>query len=133
MILDSSFLIDIEAEYDPALTKAQEIEAAGAPRHVPLIVVFELYISVGKGTRTDENRQTVNRVLQSLPIVGLTEPIVKRAGIIEGELQAADSGDLGIGPADAIIAATALEYAEPIVTDDSDDFERVDGVMVEPY
>jgi tRNA(fMet)-specific endonuclease VapC len=133
VILDASFLIDIEGQQEAALTKAQEIEAAGVPRRVPQIVVFELYISVGKGTRTDENRQSVDRVLQSLPIIGLTEPIAKQAGIIEGKLQAADQGDEGIGPADAIIAATALEYEEPIVTDDPDDFERVDGVRIETY
>ena len=133
MILDASFLIDIEGQREAALTKAQRIEAAGAPRRVPQIVVFELYISVGKGTRTDENRQSVDRVLQSLPIIGLTEPIAKRAGIIEGELQADDRGDEGIGPADAIIAATALEYEEPIVTDDPNDFDRVDGVAIETY
>lgn len=133
MILDASFLIDIEGERERALTKAQEIEANGVPRRVPMVVVFELYISVGKGTRTDENRQTVDRVLQSLPIVELTEPIAKRAGIIEGELQADDRGEKGIGSADAIIAATALEYEEPIVTDDPDDFERVEGISLETY
>lgn len=133
MILDSSFLIDIEANHEAALSKARVIEANGAPRRVPMVVVFELYISVGKGTQTETNRQNVDRVLQSLPIVGLTEPIAKRAGIIEGELQADDRGDEGIGPADAIIAATALEYEEPIVTDDPDDFERVDGVAIETY
>ena len=133
MILDSSFLIDIEGEHENALTKARAIETDGVPRRVPMVVVFELYISVGKGTQTDENQQKVDGVLQSLPIVGLTEPIAKRAGIIEGELQADDRGDEGIGPADAIIAATALEYEEPIVTDDPDDFERVDGVTIETY
>jgi tRNA(fMet)-specific endonuclease VapC len=133
VILDASFLIDIEGQHGATLTKAQEIEAAGAPRRVPLIVVFELYISVSKGTRTDENRRTVDRALQSLPIIGLTEPIAKRAGIIEGELQATDQSEEEIGPADAIIAATALEYEETIVTDNPDDFERVDGVAIETY
>lgn len=133
MILDSSFLIDIEGGSEAALTKAQEIEATGVPRRVPMVVVFELYISVGKGTRTDDNQQSVDRVLQSLPIVRLTEPIAKRAGIIEGELQADDRGDTGIGPADAIIAATALAYEEPIITDDPDDFQRVEGVTIELY
>lgn len=133
MILDSSFLIDIEGEREPALTKAQEIEAAGTPRRVPMVVVFELYISVGKGTQTDENRQSIDHVLQALPIVAPTEPIAKRAGIIEGELQAEDRGDEGIGAADAIIAATALEYDEPLVTDDPTDFDRVTDLRIETY
>lgn len=133
MILDSSFLIDVEWEHEGALEKAREIEEAGLPRRVPTVVVAEMSISVGKGTRTDENRRTVDRVLRSLPVVESTIPIAKRAGTVEGELQAEDESDEGIGIADALIAATALEYDEPIVTGDPDDFRRVDGVRVETY
>lgn len=133
MILDSSFLIDVEWGHEGALAKVRHIEAAGLPRRVPLVVVSELYISVGKGTRTDEHRRTVDRVLRALPIVELTIPIAKRAGIVEGELQAADESDEGIGLVDALIASIALEYDEPIVTGDPDDFRRVDGVRVETY
>ena len=133
MILDSSFLIDVEWEHEGALAKAREIEAGDLPRRVPLVVVSELYISVGKGTRTEENRRTVDRVLRALPIVELTVPIAKRAGILEGELQDKDESDEGIGLVDALIASIALEYDEPIVTGDPDDFRRVDGVRIETY
>lgn len=133
MILDSSFLIDIEWEHEGALAKAREIEAAELPRRVPLVVVSELYISVGKGTRTEENQRAVDRVIRALPIVELSVSIAKRAGIVEGELQAEDESDEGIGLVDALIALIALEYDEPIVTGDPDDFRRVDGVRVETY
>lgn len=133
MILDSSFLIDIEGEHDGALAKAREIEANGRPRRVPLIVVSELYISVGKGTRTAEDRRRVDRVLTSLPIVEPTVSIAKRAGVIEGERQAENESEIGVGLADALIASIALEYDEPIVTGDPDDFRRVEDVQVETY
>lgn len=133
MILDSSFLIDIEWEHEGALAKAREIEAAELPRPVPLVVVSELYISIGKGTRTEENQQAVDRVLRALPIAELSVSIAKRAGIVEGELQAEDESDEGIGLVEALIASIALEYDEPIVTGDPDDFRRVEGVRVETY
>lgn len=133
MILDSSFLIDIEAEHEGALAKAREIEENGYPRRIPLIVVSELYISVGKGTRTAEHRRRVDRVLRSLPLVEPTISIAKRAGIIEGECQAENESEVGIGLADALIASIALEYDESIVTADPDDFRRVPDVQVETY
>lgn len=133
MILDSSFLIDIEREHEGALAKARAIEEEEHPRRVPMIVLTELYIGVGKGVRSAENRRRVERVLRSLPVVTQTESISKRAGIIEGELQAADENEEGIGLADALIAATAREYDEPIVTADPGDFLRVEDVEVETY
>lgn len=123
MILDSSFLIDLEGAYEPAVAKAKELEGDGLPKRVPLIVIYEMFISVGKGTRTEKNRRQVERVLGGLPVVSPTEAIARRAGRFEGEVQRADGG--GIGPADAIIAATAVEYDEPIVTDDAGDFDRI--------
>jgi predicted nucleic acid-binding protein len=133
MILDSSFLIDLERSHEPAVTKAREIEADELPRRVPLIVIYEMFISVGKGTRTEENRKRVERVLGSLPIVSANEAIVRRAGRFEGEVQR--TGLTGVGPADAIIAATAIEYDEPVLTDDATDFERIPSaeLRIEAY
>lgn len=133
MILDTSFLIDIEASEQAALDKATEIEDSGLPQRVPTLVVYEMFLSVGKGTRTEENRRTVERVLGSLPCEPATESLTRRAGILDGELMAADERGDGIGPADAVIAATALEYGEPVVTGDPTDFERVPDVEIERY
>lgn len=133
MILDTSFLIDLEQNHEAAVTKAREIEADGHPRRVPLIVIYEMFISVGKGIRTAENRERVERVLGSLPVVSANEAIARRAGRFEGEVQRADG--MGVGPADALIAATAVEYDEPVLTDDSTDFERIQSteLRVETY
>jgi hypothetical protein len=79
-------------------------------------------VAVGKGTRTAHNQRKYERLLDGLPTVGLTSAIAKRAGEIEGEAQAADPNDSGVGAADAIVAATALELDEPVVTDDRRDF-----------
>ena len=85
-------------------------------------MISELWIAVGKGSRTEHNREKFERLLSGLPQVDLTAPIAKRAGEIEGQVQSLDENGAGIGLADAVIAATALEFDEPVVTDDETDF-----------
>ena len=130
MILDSSFLIDVQNGVDAATTKARELERSSRPRRVPHVVLYELYIEVGKGSQTEANRDRIDRVLSSLPLEPTTPAIVRRAGKLEGELQGSDEG---VGAVDAIVAATALEYEEPVVTADVDHFERIPDVDVESY
>jgi len=78
MILDTNFLIDIDNNRPDAIKKAQQIERAGRPRRVPRIVMFELWVAVGKGTHTEHNRQKFERLLDGLPQVELTATIAKR-------------------------------------------------------
>ncbi|WP_053947159.1 PIN domain-containing protein [Halolamina sediminis] len=139
MILDTNFLIDIDANRPEAIEKAREIEDAGVPRRVPHVVVFELWTAVGKGNETEANRRKFERVLDGLPRAETTDSIVKRAGEIEGRVQAADPNDSGVGVADAVIAATAVHLGEPVVTDDGDFRRRikeqanVDTLEIEEY
>lgn len=130
MILDTSFLIDVQNGVEAATEKAAEIESDGRPRRVPHTVLYELYIGVGKGIQTDENKEQVENVLSSLPLEPTTPSIARRAGKIEGELQ--KNGE-AIGAVDAIVAATALDYDEPVVTADIRDFERVSDLRIETY
>lgn len=122
VVLDTNFLIDIDNNRPEAIEKAREIERAGKPRRVPRIVISELWIAVGKGTEAEHNREKFERLLDGLPQVDLTASIAKRAGEIEGQIQSFDQNSVGIGLADAVIAATALEFDEPVVTDDETDF-----------
>ncbi len=130
MILDTSFLIDVQNGVDGAIQKAREVESNGRPRRVPHVVLYELYIGVGKGVQSDENRERIESVVFSLPLEPTTPSIVRRAGRIEGELQ---TDDESIGAVDAIVAATALDYDEPVVTADTDDFERISGIRIQKY
>jgi len=133
VILDSTFLIDIEAEYGPALDKARELENGGLPLRIPMVVVYELFISVGKGANPEENRRAVERVLEGFPLVPATESIAKRAGRFEGEIQRRHGK--GIGTADAIIASTAIEFDEPVMTENVRDYEKIpsDDLRIETY
>jgi predicted nucleic acid-binding protein len=134
MIVDTSFILDVIDGVDAALEKERELEAANVPLVIPSMTVLELYIGVGKVANTREERQTVEAVLDSYPLVDLTPSISRRAGRLLGERMAdADDGEgPGIGKGDAAIAATALERDEPVLAGDSH-FGTIPGVTHESY
>jgi predicted nucleic acid-binding protein len=132
MIVDTSFVLDVVDDVEPAVAKERELEAESVPLVIPSMTVLELYIGVGKVANTRQERQTVKAVLDSYPLVDTTPSISRRAGRLLGERMAdADDGP-GIGKGDAVIAATALERDEPVLTGDSH-FGTIPGVAVETY
>jgi len=128
MILDTNFLIELDAGSEEATALARELEDDGVPLRVPTIVTFEWFISVGKGSAADANRRAFRRLVSDKPTVELTDSIARRAGELEGVHQGSDS-KVRLGYGDAIVAATALEFDEPVVTTDAD-FEEVEGLAV---
>jgi predicted nucleic acid-binding protein len=129
MILDTDFLIALDGGDPEAESTARELEARDVPIRVPTIVVQELYVAVGLGSAGRENAWKFESLLANSPVVPLDDRIARRAGVIEGEHIESDRvPDLGV--ADAIVAATALQFNEPVVTNDGSDFESVDGLEV---
>lgn len=134
MILDTSFLIDLEGGVEAAVQKAIELESQDIQTKVPLVVVYELYISVGKGDNTESNREQVENTLNDLPIIDISQEICEKAGELEGQTQRQDHNDSGVGAVDAILAAISIINSEPILTDDSGDFDRIPAnVTVETF
>ncbi|EMA26797.1 PIN domain-containing protein [Haloarcula argentinensis] len=134
MIVDTSFILDIIDGVEAAVKKERELEAANVPLAIPSMTVLELYIGVGKIANTREERQAVEAVLDSYPLIDMTPSISRRAGRLLGE-QMADADDSegpGIGKGDAAIAATAIERDEPVLAGDSH-FGTIPGVTHESY
>lgn len=134
MIVDTSFVLDVIDDVPAAVLTEEELEAEGIPLVIPAMTVLELYIGVGKVANTQQERQQVEAILDSYPLVDMTPRIARRAGRLLGErLAAAGDGEgPGIGKGDAAVAATALERDEPILAGDSH-FETIPGVTVETY
>lgn len=134
MIVDTSFVLDVIDDVEAAVSKEQELEAESVPLVIPSMTVLELYIGVGKVVNTREERQQVEAVLDSYPLVDMTPSISRRAGRLLGERMAdADEGEgPGIGKGDAAIAAAALERDEPVLAGDSH-FGSIPGVTLETY
>lgn len=129
MILDTEFLIELDDEDPAALELAAELEAADVPLRVPSIVIQELYVGVGAGSRAYENARKYEALIANKPIVEMDANIARRAGALEGLHLVSDSKP-DLGPGDAVVAATGLQYNEPVVTNDAD-FTTVDGLGVE--
>ena len=134
MIVDTSFVLDVIDDVEAAVTKEQELEAESVPLVIPAMTVLELYIGVGKVANTLEERQAVEAVLDSYPLVEMTPSISRRAGRLLGERMAeADEGEgPEIGKGDAAVVATALERDEPVLAGDGH-FGNIPGVTLEPY
>ena len=131
MILDTNFLIALDAQDKSAQQLAVELEAAAIPLRVPTAVLFELYISVGAGEDAVGNVRNYEALLANKPTVELTPNIARRAGVLEG-LHLQSDGKPALGPVDAIVAATGRVYNEAVVSDDGD-FESVEELTVESW
>jgi tRNA(fMet)-specific endonuclease VapC len=130
MILDTTFLHDLMYGDTDAVETAKRIEAMGRPRRLSVMSVYELYYGVDYTDQPDEERQKVEGVIGSLPVVPADEVVMRRAGRIDGALEREGTKT---GQSDLIIGATALVHDEPVLTRNLTDFERIPGVEVETY
>jgi len=128
MILDTDFLIALEDDPD-ATAKARRLEARTVPLRVPTVVVKELYVAVGLGSNSFENARKFEALVENKPVVALDERIARRAGALQGVHVASDTKP-DLGPVDAVVASTALQFNEPVVTGDVSDFGSVDGLDI---
>lgn len=126
MILDSSFLIDLMAGEEAAVAKLEELVTADEPLAVSALTVTE----VGTGLRDDTARDAFDEVFSDVDVVPFDRDAARRAARIQRRLEA---NGRRIGAVDAMIAATALERDDGIVTRNVSEFRRVDGVRVAPY
>ncbi|SDF19505.1 PIN domain-containing protein [Halorientalis regularis] len=129
MILDTEFLIELDNRNQNAIERAAELESADVPLRVPTIVVQELYVGVGAGSQSFENARQYGALVANKPVVEIDGNIARQAGALEGRHAVSDEKP-ELGPGDAIVAATGLQYNEPVVTNDGD-LTRVDGLAVE--
>jgi predicted nucleic acid-binding protein len=132
MILDTSFLIALDMGEADAREKAAELEAAGVPLRVPTPVLYELFISVGYGSDHAGNARGIDALVANKPVAVLDENIARKAGTLDGIHRDSDQKPT-LDPVDAMVASTGLVFNEPVVTADSSDFERVDGLAVESW
>lgn len=130
MILDTSFLLDIRHSDANALTLATELDNNRVYQRISAITTAELFAGVPRAESPDTERQNIVAVALSKDIVPVDERIAQRAGRLHGTLQNAGQT---VEMHDCFIAATALDYEEPVVTRNVDHFERFDSVEVREY
>jgi predicted nucleic acid-binding protein len=130
VILDTSFLIDLFDGREDAFQKGLELSDAGIVQRIPSPVVTEL--SYGSSFGDQEERRKVRNALRMYPVVEQDETTAQRAGELLACADKDAGGESGVGKVDAMIGAVGDIYDEPVLTDNTDDFEAL-GVEVESY
>ena len=125
MIVDSSFLIDLMAGEAGAVAKLDELVSDAEPIAVSALTVTE----VRRGL-DDDGRDAFDDVIEDVSVVPFGRGEARRAAEL---LRRLDGSGKPIGAVDAMIAATALERGEKVLTRNLAEFERVDGLRVVPY
>jgi predicted nucleic acid-binding protein len=126
MILDSCFVIDLMDDGDAAVAKLDELVASGRLLSLSSLTVTEVGVGLNSPTARDRFDDVTDR-MEVVPFDGST---ARRAARIQRRLRG-DGSQVGI--VDAMIAATAAERDEPVVTRNFSEFRRIDDVRVSPY
>ena len=130
MIADTSFLIDIMREDEPAINKEAAFERDGIHVSITTVTIFELYVGFNLSTRQIQERRKIENVLENLIILPLDIESAKEAGKIYANKKRIG---LAIDPEDAMIAGICRVNGEPIITGNVNHFSGIDGVSVETY
>lgn len=113
-------------------TKAVARMAAMAPGEcsVSTISVFELFVGVGKCAAPNFERAKVIRFLAPLRIVAFDDTAAMRAGQLRADLERTGNA---CGPYDILLAAHALTLGLTLVTHNTGEFRRVDGLTLDDW
>jgi len=129
MILDSTFLVDLEREVHRG-------EEGGATRflskysNLPLAITFTIAGELAAGSSLGADRKKWEAFIRPFQFLDYEHSVAWWYGGIYRELK--DKGGM-IGANDLWIAATAMAHDRPLVTRNHREFSRVSGLVVHSY
>lgn len=94
------------------------------------IVAHELYFGAYKSQRVQHNLETLRLVFTDFPVLDFDREDARVAGEIRAGLRRIGSP---IGPYDVLIAGQAKARKLTLVTNNLDEFQRVEGLMLEDW
>ncbi len=126
MLLDTTFLVDFlrrEEKVEPLL---HELDVA----YVSTVSVMELWEGIHLTRRSEDERRGVESLLNEVRELPFTRECAMEAGRISAELV---QNGTPVDSDDVMIAATAKVENQPVVSRNTEDFERIEGVEVRGY
>ncbi len=130
MIFDTSFLVDLLRGKKDVRERAIALDASLKQKCIASITVMELWRGALQSTRTKEEMEKVNALLQSFIQYPLSEVEAKAAAVIEADLK--KRGEL-IDIEDILIAGIAKAHDQIILTRNPRHFEKIKDLQVETY
>lgn len=125
--LDTSLLIDILAAEPRARKVMEDLDERGERHGIAPVTAVECWIGASLAS-AQEYRRT-EELLESLLWYDMDRATARRAGELHG--RHIETGSR-LGFNDWVIAATAIEYDQQLITADRD-FEGIDGLRVRTY
>ena len=113
----------------PCLQK-KVIESQPDKIKIPSMVAAELVYGARKSKQTARNTEKVERFLKPLQIIPFDMEAATMYGRIRASLE--ENGNI-IGFNDMIIAATVLAHNGILVTNNSEEFSRIEGLILENW
>lgn len=97
---------------------------------ISFITVAELFYGAENSNHSEENKIAVENFIMTLGIIQSDILIMKRFGEIKSNLY---KKNMMLPDADILVAATALEKSDAIVTGNVKHFERISGLKIENW
>lgn len=97
---------------------------------ISTITSYELYTGIAKCAFPDKEQAKVNLLLNTVTELPFGYNAARQAGTIRGHLES--QGKM-IGPYDILLAAQALAVGLILVTANTNEFQRVDGLVIENW
>lgn len=134
-LLDTTVVIDLMREAKKrstgrAVKKLHELVQNGELLRVSLFTLGELYVGVAKVAQPTRERRAIEAALQPFDLVPFERSTAEIFGGLVGDLE---RKGIPISDMDALIAATALELGEILVTRNPKHFNRIASLQVETY
>lgn len=128
-LLDANALISVlrQGSRSPVASRMRAHDGAMA---TSMLVAEELYRGAWRSRRVDENLQAVDDLLAIATPVDFTREDARVAGRIDAALSVQGAR---IGPFDTLIAAQALGRDLILVTHNTREFGRVDGLQTQDW
>lgn len=128
-LLDTNICIFIKNKKPPhVLEKLKSI--IGQQLYISSVTVAELQFGVYNSLYPERNRISLLEFLAPFELLDFDDEDAEQFGIIKKKLK--DRGTL-IGPFDLLIASQALAKKLVLVTNNTDEFKRIDGLQIEDW
>jgi len=128
-LLDTNICIYLIKKHPPeVLARFQQIQLKQL--YIPTITLFELYYGIEKNNSHQRNILALENFIAPLTVVDFTLDAAKKAATIRNTLQKKGTP---IGAYDIQIAAIALSLDMTLLTNNTREFERVNGLKLENW
>jgi len=97
---------------------------------IPSIVIYELQVGIAKSNNPKKREKQLSTLLQQINIIEFGEQEAKASALIRASLE---KKGIPIGPMDILIAGSAKAHNLTLVTHNTKEFMRVEGLMIKDW